>query len=111
MQMRTLLMERDALRWKVISKVPIEDLARARKACESHLTLLSTFDAWKRVLHFTTGGQFRDILEAHRDNLDATIETVGGWPKAMQRVKRRNNPEEDTSMWPDFFRIKVAPMT
>ena len=108
MQHRALCMERDALRWRLVGRIPIEDLAKARKATEQQYVLLSTFDAWKRALHFSKGGQFKDILAAHRDNIDACIVAAGGWEKAMSRIQRRANPEEDSSFWPEFFRVKVS---
>ena len=108
MQLRALIMERDGLKRRIISEMPIEEIVKAATASERHCTLLSTLEVWQRLVHFSNGGQYRDILMVHLESLYICIEEAGGWPEAMSRVVHRNRPDEDTVFWPDHFRIKVG---
>lgn len=50
-----------------------------------------------------------DILHIHLDMIDQCIIDAGGFKAAAKEVelKSKTNCMEDTSFWPDFFRIKV----
>eukprot|EP01041_Mallomonas_annulata_P001408 gene1408-2706_t len=107
MQHRALIMERDALRRRIVTDVTIEDMYRALYASERHYIMLATLDAWQRLVHFSNGGQFKDVLSAHIESLKVCVEGAGGTEVAMQRLVQRQDFEEDTSFWPEPFRIKV----
>jgi hypothetical protein len=100
-------MERDGLRTRIISEVSIEDMYRALHATNQHGMTLGTFQAWQRLVHFSTGGQFKDVLLAHADSLTDCIKAAGGLKVAMDRIIKRDQLDEDTWFWPEHFRIKV----
>ena len=99
--------EVEAKRKLIVDKYPVKDLVRYLTVTESTLIKLNTFSVWKRMQHAASGGLFHDILVVHRDNLNRCIAEAGGYSQAMLNVQIENKLDDDTTFWPDFFRVKV----
>jgi hypothetical protein len=108
LQKQSMKMEAKLLQNEIIETYSISELSRFKQTTDAHISKLFSFSVLKKLKYYNDGGVFMDVLTVHRDVLSKCILGAGGWPMAMQEIKKHQiNKLNDTSCWPDFFRIQA----
>lgn len=104
MQLKSLEIQRTMLLQHILQESLILDMYAYLHTTNQALTLLTTMTAWQSLVHYSHGGNFRDVLEVHRQVLLTCIRAAGG-TKAGVKALGFLPPNSQTDMWPEPFRI------
>jgi hypothetical protein len=104
MQLKSLEIQRTMLLQHILQETLILDMYAYLHTTNQALTLLTTMTAWQSLVHYSHGGNFRDVMEVHRQVLLTCIRAAGG-TKAGVKALGFLPPNSPTEMWPEPFRI------